>query len=143
MGNKPQVLSIIVCSRLNSFVKKEAFIDENEVRLLHDSRSINDTKQVINQIKNGIDSALFKNLSKHFDELIKILHLDEVKYFYSQERGIRSYKELCLSDVWGSGVIPEIIVGPMCRQDITELKKFLKANGLQETKIIKSKVSIR
>ena len=37
--------------------------------------------------------------------------------FYVSKNGIRGYKNLCLKDVWGSGVIPERILGPMCQQN--------------------------
>ena len=43
----------------------------------------------------------------------------------------------------GSGTIPEIILGPMCIQNRKELKYFLKANGLEGTKISVSSVPIR
>lgn len=39
-----------------------------------------------------------------------------IKKFCLTRSGIRSYKELCLKEVWGAGVIPEIILGPMCIQ---------------------------
>ena len=48
-------------------------------------------------------------------------------------RGIRGYKNLYLGEVWGSGTIPEIILGPTCVQNSNELKRFLKANGLEDT----------
>ena len=57
--------------------------------------------------------------------------------------GIRSYKNLCLDEIWGSGVIPEIIIGPQCVQNRNELQRFLKANGLEGTKVSISKVPIR
>lgn len=58
-------------------------------------------------------------------------------------KGIWGYKELCLDAVRGSGTIPEIILGPMCIQNQKELKHFLKANGLEGTKISVSSVPIR
>lgn len=57
--------------------------------------------------------------------------------------GIRGYKDLCLEEIWGSGTIVEIILGPMCRQNCNELRRFLKANGLEGTKVSTSKVPIR
>lgn len=58
-------------------------------------------------------------------------------------REIRGYKDLCLNEVWGDGTIPEIILGPMCTQNRSKLVRFLKANGLEGTKLSVSKIPIR
>ena len=52
-----------------------------------------------------------KNLKKLIEQWKK-----KKKKFCLTRSGIRSYKELCLKEVWGAGVIPEIILGPMCIQ---------------------------
>lgn len=49
---------------------------------------------------------------KNLKKLIEQWHLEEKKFCLTRS-GIRSYKELCLKEVWGAGVIPEIILGPM------------------------------
>lgn len=124
------------------FVKDNSFIDEDEVRLYHDSASIKETLRLIEMIQSSVEAELYLNLKEHFKEFVSCLHLDEEK-FYMSSRGIRSYKELCLEDVWGTGTIPEIILGPMCVQNRSELKRFLKANGLEGTKVSISSVPIR
>lgn len=124
------------------FVKDSSFIDEDEVRLYHDSVSIKGTLRLIEMMKPVVEPELYLNLKRHFKEFVTQLHLDEEKFCISS-RGIRSYKELCLEKVWGSGTIPEIILGPMCVQNRNELKRFLKANGLEGTKVSISSVPIR
>lgn len=124
------------------FVKDNSFVDEDEVRLYHDSASIKGTMHLIELMKNDIEPELYENLKKHFNEFVYQLCLTE-ESFYMSSKGIRSYKELCLDAVWGSGTIPEIILGPMCIQNRKELKHFLKANGLEGTKISVSSVPIR
>lgn len=136
------VYAISTYTQVAKFVKDNSFIDEDEVRLYHDSVSIKETLRLIELMKPVVETELFLNLKEHFKEFVTQLHLDEEK-FYMSSRGIRSYKELCLDKVWGSGTIPEIILGPMCVQNRNELKRFLKANGLEGTKILISSVPIR
>ena len=57
--------------------------------------------------------------------------------------GIRSYIDLTLKEIWGSGLITEIILGPLCIQNKKELKKFINEFGLKGTKITVSNVPIR
>ena len=74
--------------------------------------------------------------------MIETMDIQEKKYSVFST-GIRSYYNLCLKEVWGEGLIPEIILGPMCTQDRKELRAFLNASGLRGTRIIESKVPIR
>lgn len=136
------VYAASVCSQLMKFSKNNSFIDEDEVRLYHDSVAIKEAFRLMELIETNIEVELYKNIKKNLHELIKQWHLEEEK-FYLSGHGIRGYKELCLEEVWGSGVIPEIILGPMCLQNKSELRRFLKANGLEGTKITDSKVPIR
>jgi len=124
------------------FVKDDSFVDEDEVRLYHDSAAIKSTIRLIDSLLPDVDLELQANLKRHFNDFVASLHIEEEK-FYMSARGIRSYKELCLADVWGSGVIPEIILGPMCVQSRSELKRFLRANGLEGTRVSISSVPIR
>lgn len=128
--------------QISKFVKDQSFVDEDEVRLFHDSASVDDTVRLLNLMKEEIHPELYVNLIKHFNKFVSSLKIENEKYYVST-RGIRCYKNLCLSDVWGEGTIPEIILGPMCSQSKEELKRFLKANGLGRTKVLVSDVPIR
>lgn len=127
---------------LARFAKDNSFVDEDEVRLYHETASINQTLHLIDSMSSSIGQKLYTNLIKNFNEFVSQLHLDEEK-FCMTTRGIRSYKELCFEQVWGSGTIPEIVLGPMCMQNKNELRHFLKASGLEGTKVSVSKVPIR
>ena len=63
--------------------------------------------------------------------------------FYLSKYGIRSYIDLTFKEIWGSGLITEIILGPLCVQNKKELRKFINKFGLEGTKISVSKVPIR
>lgn len=128
--------------QIAKFVKDNSFVDEDEVRLYHDSASIKGTLRLVEMIKPVVEPEVYLNLKKHFKEFVTQLHLNEEKFCMSS-RGIRSYRELYLKEVWGSGTIPEIILGPMCVQNRNELERFLKANGLEGTKVSISSVPIR
>lgn len=128
--------------QIAKFVKDKSFVDEDEVRLYHESGSIKDTTRLIEIIKPVVELEMFQNLKKNFEDFVTQLHLNEEK-FYISSKGIRSYKELCLEKIWGSGTITEIMLGPMCIQNRNELKHFLKANGLVGTKVSVSSVPIR
>ncbi|HMM32164.1 MAG TPA: DUF2971 domain-containing protein [Clostridia bacterium] len=130
------------CIQLMKFSKNSLFVDEDEVRLYHDSTSIKGSLRLIDLMASNIEPELHKNLKKHFLDLVKQLHLEEERFCMTKS-GIRSYRELYLEEIWGSGTIPEIILGPMCIQNRNELRRFLKANGLEGTKISVSKVPIR
>lgn len=128
--------------RLKVYTKSNFFIDENEVRLFYDAASIESTKSLINLMQGSINNELYNNIKKNFETIISDLEIDK-SYFSVFQAGIREYRKLCLKKIWGSGVIPEIILGPMCVQNRHELRKFLIKNGLQGTNIKISKVPIR
>jgi len=130
------------CIQLMQFSKNSSFVDEDEIRLYHDATSIKGTLNLIDMMALDLEPELHKNLKKNFGELVKQLHLGDEKFCMTKS-GIRSYRELYLEKVWGSGTIPEIILGPMCIQNRNELSDFLKANGLEGTKVSASKVPIR
>ena len=131
-----------ICGQLRKFVKNSSFIDEDEVRLYHDAASIKSTLRLIDTMEPEIDAILYGNLRKNFYEVVEKWGLEKEEFCVTGS-GIRSYRNLCLKDIWGSGTIPEIILGPMCVQNVNELKRFLKANGLEGTKVTVSKVPIR
>ena len=128
--------------QLVKFTKKDSFIDEDEVRLYHDATSIKSTLHLINLMESSTDAELYHNLKKNFKAVTKNLRLDKEE-FGMMKSGIRGYKDLSLKEVWGSGTITEIILGPMCVQNRNELRRFLKANGLEGTKVSTSKIPIR
>jgi len=132
----------VACKKLMQFSKNSSFVDEDEVRLYFDATSIKATLSLIDSMAQDIEPELLKNLKKNFMDFAEQLHLKK-ENFCMTKSGIRSYRELCLEEVWGSGTIPEIILGPMCTQSRNELKAFLKANGLEGTKVSVSKVPIR
>ncbi len=66
----------------------------------------------------------------------------ETEHFMMTRYGIRSYHNLCLNEIWNSGVITEIILGPLCIQNRNELKRFLSSNGLKKVKVSVSNVPI-
>lgn len=124
------------------FAKDKSFVDEDEVRLYHDANSFKSTLKIIDTLKDHVDVDLQKNIRKNFIELGNQFQIFEERFAMTKS-GIRSYRNLCLDDIWGSGVIPEIIIGPQCVQNRNELQRFLKANGLEGTKVSISKVPIR
>ena len=97
---------------------------------------------MIDSGKGQIDAVLLKEIRQNFLTLVDCLKLKE-EQFAITKTGIRGYHNLCFDRIWGSLVIPEIVLGPMCVQNKNELQRFLKANGLYETKISVSNVPIR
>lgn len=136
------VSAISVYRQLSKFTKTDSFVDEDEVRLYHDTASIKSTLHLIDSMESSMDATLYHNLRKNFNDVTKNLRLDK-EQFGMMKSGIRGYKELCLEEVWGSGTITEIVLGPMCVQNSNELRRFLKSNGLEGTKVSISKVPIR
>ena len=138
----PHVFAVNVYTAIARFAKPQAFIDEHETRIFHDNADIKETQEIIKNTLKG-NKRVYTFVNSRFEELVDNLHIREIKYYMSQNRGIRAYKELCLADVWDGASIPEVIIGPMCPQSKEELTAFLKANGLKGTKVYKSRVSIR
>ena len=128
--------------QLAKFAKKDSFVDEDEIRLYHDDESIKSTLRLIESMESNVEEELYNNIKKNFKKVVKNLRLDK-EQFGMMRTGIRGYKDLYLGEIWGSGTIPEIVLGPMCVQNGNELKRFLKANGLEGTKVTVSKVPIR
>lgn len=131
-------------NEMKNFIKVDSFYDEDEIRLLYSSLSLNTVSKIIRIIiaPNRGNTENHKELYRNYIEMIDNLDIKEKKYSVFST-GIRSYYNLCLKEVWGEGLIPEIILGPMCTQDKKELRSFLDANGLKRTKITESKVPIR
>ena len=129
-------------SNIRQFVKNDSFIDESEVRVYYDANFIKEALEVLKSMKNDLDKELYNASIKFFNEYIRQFGLNEC-HFAITRAGIRSYRNMCLEKIWGSGVIHEIMLGPMCRQNRNELIKFLKHYGLQGTKVTTSNVPIQ
>lgn len=136
------VYAAVACRLAMKFTKNSSFVDEDEIRFYHDSASIKSMLNLLKTMKLDIPPELHTNLRKNFQNLVTDLKIREEKYCLTTA-GIREYRNLCLEEIWGSGVVPEIVLGPMCIQNRTELRRFLNANGLQGTKISISEVPIR
>lgn len=124
------------------FVKNSFFVDEDEVRLYHIENEEKEILKLINGMKNDIPSGILSNIKAIFLKMVEDYNLDKYEYYISKY-GIRGYIDLSLDKIWGSGLISEIILGPMCVQNKKEFKKYLNKNGLKETKVFVSKVPIR
>lgn len=108
-------------------IDEKAMLDRKETLL---SAIPMGNKEDLDEIKND-----YLNLLKRLDI--------ENTYFAPIRGEIRSLHHLCLKDIWGSDLIPEIMLGPNCPQSRDELRAFLDANGLENTKITISKIPIR
>lgn len=131
-----------IYTQLAKFVKNDSFIDEDEVRLYHDSGAIKSTIRLMDLAASNMGEEVICNLKRNLLDVVRELEIKQEE-FYMSRSGIRGYKRLCLKEVWGSGTIPEIILGPMCVQNRNELRRFLRANGLEGTKVTVSNVPIR
>ena len=131
-----------VCQNVIRFAKNTSFIDEGEVRLYFDEKSISDTIDLIDGLNDRGKDELCAELKTNFEGLVDKLKIEPEGFFLSKS-GIRGYHSLCLDYIWGPGVIPEIILGPMCVQNRNELLRFLSENGLSGTKVCVSKVPLR
>jgi hypothetical protein len=132
----------VLCVNIMRFAKNASFVDEDEIRLYHDATTIKETLQLIDSLKGEVEDVLYQNTRKNFLEIARDFKIKDENFAMTRS-GIRSYRTLCLDEIWGSGVIPEIILGPMCVQNKNELQRFLKCNGLEGTKIKVSSVPIR
>lgn len=141
-SNHPYVFAINVYTSIARFAKSQSFIDEHETRIFHDNADIKETQLVIKDTLKS-HKNIFNFVNKKYQELLDSTHLREIQHYCSPNRGVRAYKELCLADIWNESTIPEVIIGPMSPQSKDELLSFLKASGLNKTKVYKSKVSIR
>lgn len=130
------------CRNVMKFAKTQAFFDEDEFRIYFDPNNIKETLHLIDSGKGQIEEELFNNLRRHFLELVDSLDIEKEDFAITKS-GIRGYHSLCFDEIWGSGVIPEIVLGPMCVQNKRELQRFLKQNGLEGTKVTVSSVPIR
>lgn len=130
------------CRNVMKFAKTQAFFDEDEFRIYFDPNNIKETLHLIDSGKGQIEEELFNNLRRHFLELVDSLGIKKEDFAITKS-GIRGYHSLCFDEIWGSGVIPEIVLGPMCVQNKRELQRFLKQNGLEGTKVTVSSVPIR
>lgn len=65
------VYAASVCSRLVKFSKNNSFVDEDEVRLYHNSTSIKGTFHLIELMGSDIEEELCKNMKKNLKKLIE------------------------------------------------------------------------
>ena len=129
------------CRNVMKFAKTQAFFDEDEFRIYFDPDNIKETLHLIDSGKGQIEEELFNNIRKNFLELVDSLGIKKEDFAITKS-GIRGYHSLCFDEIWGSGVIPEIVLAPMCVQNKRELQRFLKQNGLEGTKVTISSVPI-
>lgn len=130
------------CRNVMKFAKTQAFFDEDEFRIYFDPSNVTAMLRLIDSAKGQVEEELFNNIRRNFLELVDVLKIKK-ENFVMTSTGIRGYHNLCFDEIWGSGVIPEIVLGPMCTQNRNELQRFLKCNGLEGTKITVSSVPIR
>lgn len=121
---------------LKKVIKNECFSDENELRILVENENLSWLRSIIPSIV---------GLASEKEACLKMFNsLDIEQTCFAPIRGeIRSLHHLCLKDIWGSDLIPEIMLGPNCPQSKDELRAFLDANGLEKTDITVSKIPIR
>jgi hypothetical protein len=134
-----------ILSTITPLFKHQGFSDENESRLLFYPGDAEDSIKTIGKLH--LDPTLDKIQQKTLNKVSEILselglNLDKKKY--SEINGsIRSLYSMNLSIVWSSLLIPKIIIGPKCLQNVKELKNFVKNQGLAGTKVQVSKIPIR
>lgn len=126
----------VAYSSLCSKKKNPYFKDEKEMRIRVSSLKLPDLRDTIKDM-NKSEELKSKYLST-------LENLDIEKTYFEPIHGeIRSLNHLCLKDICGSDLIPEIMLGPNCPQSKDELRAFLDANGLEKTDITVSKIPIR
>ena len=128
--------------RISYCIKNNSFKDENECRILLDS---DEMKNRLYALQKGIplgEKYATEIIKKQYFNLLSCLSLEQT-YFAPIRGEIRSLHHLNLSEIWDSDLIPEIMLGPNCPQSVEELRAFLDANGLQNTKITESKIPLR
>jgi len=132
-----------IYKQIANFVKNPSFVDEDELRLYFDAQSFDTARFLIDFCKeNSITNDKGEDIETEYSASISGIQIEQ-EHFCMTSRGIRSYHNLNLSEIWNSSLIPEIILGPMCIQNEIELKKFLKYYGLENTKILISEIPIR
>ena len=112
-SNNSYTIPISIYSKISMFVKNKDFIDENETRLYYGIKEIKEVKEIFKLLRESVGIDGYKALDNRFNHFLENTHLNRVGFYMSQQRGIRSYKELYLKDIWGPELIPEIIIGPM------------------------------
>lgn len=131
---------------LKKAVKNECFSDENELRVLVENEGASWLRSIkpatVNLNSNLKFDLNFDSDKKACLEMLDSLDIEQT-YFAHIRGEIRSLHHLNLRKIWGSDLIPEIMLGPNCPQGVDELRAFLDANGLHDTKITESKIPIR
>lgn len=132
-------------SLLQICTKQACFADEKEARCVFQQANVPMCKGLVEIVKNQLQAQndkAYEQLKRNVNNAIKKIGIENEGYYLSQY-GIKSYRNLCFNEVWGSGVIPEVILGPLCRQNKDELKSFLESNGLYGVEISDSQVPLR
>ncbi|CAM4448869.1 DUF2971 domain-containing protein [Flavobacterium terrigena] len=100
------------------------------------------------------NALVFKNSNFREEKEWRIIHtptekyeeslenLSELRYRYSENR-IKSYFEYEFGTKFNSNLIPEIILGPKCNMQISEMENFIKSVGLKKTKVLRSNSTYR
>lgn len=148
MYNTPNLFNTIyycALAKAKPMFKHSGFSDENEYRILFEEGQAEAWSDYASKIAPTTDShELFVNITKHVKDAIKELNLQQIdKLHCIIGKSIRSYYSMNLNRIWGDALIPEIIIGPRCYQNKKELVSFLKANGLDKTKVKISGIPIR
>lgn len=126
--------------KMRRFVKESGFVGEKESRICFEENTIVELRKMnaVTEKSEDIDKIRYSELERVISELGL-----EKRHYAVSPRGIRSFHNLCLSNIWGSKLIPEITLGPLCVQNKNELRKFFDDNGLGDTKILESDIPIR
>lgn len=125
-----------VYSLLCSKNKKPYFKDEKEMRIIFLSWKILNLRATLQKMNTS------EELKSKYLSTLKKLDIEKT-YFEPIHGEIRSLHHLCLKDIWGSDLIPEIMLGLNCPQSKDELLYFLAENGLKDIKVSESEIPIR
>ncbi len=118
-------------------IKNEYWNEEDEVRLYYNDQEWQDFIRILKEMEKDTDD----NFTEQIINYHKSLGLDIIEFHCFST--IRSFRRLSLNTIWSSDLIPEIMLGTFCKQNVQELEEFLKTVGLSKTKITESKIRIR
>lgn len=119
------------------FIKKSYWVEEQEIRLFYDENSWEEKLKLMGKIET--DTGI--SVKSKAEQSYRALGLEETEYHAFSS--IRACKRLNITKVFSSELIPEIKLGSFCRQNTVVLERFLKFDGLSNTKISTSKIKIR
>ena len=136
------VFYTVLSEKFGSIIKSKNYGGEGEYRLIFSPFNLEQMLKFTEDEFNKTQEPIYQNIFNQCTRVKDVFSLEKREFILSSSL-IRKCSLLNIESFISHNVIEKIILGSKCRNTIKEIKDFLVCNGLNNVKIVSSKISKR